>query len=54
MSDVPVWDWKYIDRWYNTISYKFAPGWRAFAAYQYSDYYVYRAALFHGVHADGD
>ncbi len=36
--------WKYINRLYSDVQYAFAPGWRAYAAYQYSDLYNQRSA----------
>ena len=33
----------FIDRWYNTLDYRFAPGWRVYGSYIYSDAYNQRS-----------
>lgn len=38
----PGLNWKYINRWYNSISYQIAPEWRIAASYEYSDDYIQR------------
>ena len=39
----PGLDWKFVDRWYNYLTWQIAPDWRIYGSYNYSDRYDQRS-----------